>query len=117
MVFSSIFFLFLFLPLGLLANFLAPKFIRNAILWIFSLVFYAWGEPVYVILMLFSTVFNYVMGLDIESRQLDRKAARNSLILAVAVNLFILGFFKYSGFLIDTVNQIFSVADRPLYRH
>ena len=109
MVFSSIFFLFLFLPLVLLANFLAPKFIRNAILWIFSLVFYAWGEPVYVILMLFSTVFNYVMGLDIESRQLDRKAARNSLILAVAVNLFILGFFKYSGFLIDTVNQIFSV--------
>ena len=64
MVFSSIFFLFLFLPLVLLANFLAPKFIRNAILWIFSLVFYAWGEPVYVILMLFSTVFNYVMGLE-----------------------------------------------------
>ena len=131
MVFSSIFFLFLFLPLVLLANFLAPKFIRNAILWIFSLVFYAWGEPVYVILMLFSTVFNYVMGLDIESRQLDRKAARNSLILAVAVNLFILGFFKYSGFLIDTgTEKLYQFralcchvpaadrgADRPLYRH
>ena len=107
MVFSSILFLFIFLPAVLAVYFLVPKSWKNVVLLIFSLVFYAWGEPVYIILMLFSAAFNYVMGIDIDRKRLDPKAARNSLLLTVLVNLFLLGFFKYSGFLIDTVNQIF----------
>lgn len=109
MVFSSILFLFIFLPAVLAAYFLVPKSWKNVVLLIFSLVFYAWGEPVYIILMLFSATFNYVMGIDISNKQLNRSAAKNSLLLTIIVNLFLLGFFKYSGFLIDTVNQIFSI--------
>ena len=110
MVFSSILFLFLFLPAVLAVYFLVPKPGKNIVLLIFSLIFYAWGEPVYVILMIFSAVFNYVMGIDIDRKRLNRSAARASLILTLVVNLFLLGFFKYSGFLIDTINQLFSVS-------
>ena len=109
MVFSSILFLFFFLPAVLVLYFLVPKPCKNVVLLLFSLIFYAWGEPVYIILMIFSAVFNYVMGIDIDQKRMDRRAARGSLILTLVVNLFLLGFFKYSGFLIDTVNQIFSV--------
>ena len=62
MVFSSLMFLFRFLPAVLLLYFLAPKRARNTILFLASLIFYAWGEPVYVVLMLFSTVVDYTHG-------------------------------------------------------
>ena len=99
MVFSSIVFIFTFLPIVILAYYVAPVRIRNFILLLASLVFYAWGEPVYLFLMLYSILFNYVMGLDIYRRRRKRKKARESLILGVAVNLALLGFFKYYGFL------------------
>ena len=62
MVFSSLTFLFLYLPLVLLVYFAVPKKMKNAILFIFSLIFYAWGEPIYVGLMIFSTVLDYCCG-------------------------------------------------------
>ena len=111
MVFSSIIFLFIFLPLVLAAYFLVPKPWKNAVLLICSLFFYAWGEPVYVLLMMLSVGFNYVMGLDIARQQAAkrRRSAQFNLLLTVVVNLFLLGFFKYSGFLIDTLNAVFSL--------
>ncbi|WP_069988466.1 MBOAT family O-acyltransferase [Massilioclostridium coli] len=111
MVFSSIFFLFCFLPIVLIVYFIVPKRWKNLVLLLFSLFFYAWGEPVYVILMLLSILFNYVMGLDIAQRNAAHrpKKAKASLIFTVVVNLFLLGFFKYAGFLIGTINDLFVV--------
>ncbi len=109
MVFSSIVFIFTFLPIVILAYYVAPVRIRNFILLLASLVFYAWGEPVYLFLMLYSILFNYVMGLDIYRRRGKRKKARESLILGVAVNLALLGFFKYYGFLAENLEQILPV--------
>ncbi|MBR2511477.1 MAG: MBOAT family protein, partial [Firmicutes bacterium] len=108
MVFSSILFIFIFLPALMVLYLLVPRGTgKNIVLFLGSIVFYAWGEPVYVVLMLFSAVFNYVMGLDIELAKKNKRGAKPSLIFAVAINLFILSFFKYYGFLIDTFNGIF----------
>ena len=96
MVFSSIFFIFGFLPIFMLLYYLVPRKLQNPVLIIGSLFFYAWGEPVYVVLMLFSAVFNYFMGLDLEASVFDQKARKRSLIFAVIINLFILCFFKYN---------------------
>ena len=108
MVFSSILFIFIFLPALMVLYLLMPKGVgKNMVLFIGSIVFYAWGEPVYVVLMLFSAVVNYVMGLDIEMAKKTEKGAKANLIFTIVVNLFILCFFKYFGFLIDTFNDIF----------
>lgn len=107
MLFSSIFFLFKFLPIVLALYFAAPKRAKNLILFISSIVFYSWGEPVYVFLMLFSAVFNYSMALDIKKEQVQGKRGKSVMIFTVVINLFILCFFKYYGFLMDTVNSIF----------
>ena len=66
MIFSSLFFIFVFLPLMLLVYYIVPWKIKNIVILIFSIIFYAWGEPVYVILMIFSIVINYVTGLELE---------------------------------------------------
>ena len=71
MVFSSILFLFIFLPAVLAVYFLVPKSWKNVVLLIFSLVFYAWGEPVYIILMVLSILLNYFCGQDIEAKKED----------------------------------------------
>jgi len=107
MVFSSIIFLFIFLPVTLLIYFAVPRAAKNPVLLIASIFFYAWGEPVYVFLMLFSAVFNYFMGLDIFDRRHDHHLAKNSLIFTIIINLLMLGFFKYYGFAIETFNGIF----------
>ena len=73
MVFSSIIFIFTFLPLTIAAYYLAPAKLRNGILLLASLFFYAWGEPVYLFLMLYSIFFNYVIGIDI-SRKKEKAA-------------------------------------------
>lgn len=111
MVFSSMFFLFVFLPVVLLLYYVAPQQFRNGILLLFSLIFYAWGEPVYVILMIFSILINYVSGLEIEFflRSRRRRRARRACIETVVINLLILGFYKYYGFLIETINSIFHI--------
>ena len=107
MVFSSLYFLFTFLPVVVCIYFIVPVCLKNFVLLAASIFFYAWGEPVYVVLMLFSTVFNYLLGLDM-GRSEGREKSR-LLIFAVAVNLFILGFFKYYGFCVETINGIFHV--------
>ena len=100
MVFSSLLFLFRFLPLALLAYYAAPRKWRNLILFLFSLVFYAWGEPVYVVLILFSTLTDYTAGRMVSyfNGQGNRKYARMAVFFSVCVNLALLGFFKYADF-------------------
>lgn len=106
MVFSSITFLFCFLPVVLLLYYVCRSIVwKNVILLIASLLFYAWGEPVYVILMILSILFNYYAGREIETAH-----KKSSLVFAVIINLLILGYFKYSGFLVDTVNSIFGTS-------
>ena len=109
MVFSSLTFLQCFLPLCLLAYFVAPKAWRNGILFAFSLLFYAWGEPVYVLLMIFSTVLDYTCG-QLAERYRGQRRAKAALLVSVCVNLGLLGVFKYSDFLICTVNSLFGTA-------
>jgi len=106
MVFSSILFIFYFLPLTLLLYYAGPSRLRNLVLLVMSLAFYSWGEPVYISIMLFSTVFDYGNGIAIEKCLSSgrKRAARAVLLLSVAGNLGILGFFKYSNFFIETVN-------------
>ena len=114
MVFSDLFFIFVFLPVFLLCYMSAwlidKKWLgteeqpatgaRNAVLVTFSLIFYAWGEPVYVFLMLGSVVVNYLAGRVIDSQEIHRKAA---LVAGITVNLLILGTFKYAGFFAQTL--------------
>lgn len=96
MVFSSFTFLFAFLPVMLAVYYLTPNRLRNGILFLGSLFFYAWGEPVYVLIMLFSTVVDFVHGQLVE-RMRGTWKAKAALISSVVVNLGLLGFFKYSG--------------------
>ena len=93
MVFSDLFFLFVFLPVFALCYLLLKRH-RNAVLVLFSLVFYAWGEPVYVLLMLASVVVNYFVGLGIE------KKGKTALVVGLIFNLGVLAVFKYANFFI-----------------
>lgn len=117
MVFSDLFFIFVFLPLFMACYFLGylidrkwlsavgqnTMTVRNAVLVVFSLVFYAWGEPVYVFLMLVSVMINYLVGLGIYSQVKHRRAM---LVIGLACNIAILGTFKYLGFFAQILNDI-----------
>src|SRR5699024_8496387 len=109
MVFSSITFLFLFLPIVLAVYYIVPEKAKNIILLIASILFYAWGEPVYIVLMLLSIILNYFCGQDIEEKSDDPVKAKRSILFAVVVNVLILMFFKYYGFLLDMLNSILPV--------
>ena len=104
MVFSSLLFLFIYLPVVLVVYYVAPRKIRNLILFLGSLVFYAWGEPVYVCLMLFSTLVDFIHGLLVERFQSrgQTRRAKGAVASSVIINLGLLGFFKYSDFLVAT---------------
>ena len=108
MVFSSILFLTRFFPLVLAIYFAVPKKGRNLVLFIASLIFYAWGEPKYLFLMLFTIAIDYFAALIVDryKRAGNDRASRTALIVAVIVNLALLGFFKYADFAIGTVNAI-----------
>ncbi len=109
MVFSSLTFLYIFLPLCLVAYFLTGKIkVRNFILLLFSLVFYAWGEPKYILLMLAATAVDYVAGLLIEKYRGTGKA-KFFLFCAVFLTLSVLGVFKYADFFADSANRVFSL--------
>ena len=108
MPFSNITFLILFLPLALALYYLVPKGWKNVILLLISLLFFSWGEPVYFVLMILSILINYVYGLDIYNKLQNSKEAKINLICAIVVNLLILGFFRYYGFLVHTINDLFS---------
>ena len=108
MIFSSVFFIFVFLPVVLLAYFLVPKKFKNVVILITSLIFYAWGEPIYIVLMVFSILFNYLSGLEIDDckERGDVLKGKIAFWMAVGVNLGILGFFKYAGFVVENLNRI-----------
>ncbi|MBR6633419.1 MAG: MBOAT family protein [Clostridia bacterium] len=109
MVFSSLLFLFRFLPVVLLGYFLLPKRFRNLFLLIVSLIFYAWGEPKFVFLMILSIVVNYLGGIFVDryKRKDNIKGAKVALIISAVIDLGLLGVFKYTGFLFENVNAIF----------
>lgn len=109
MLFSSITFLFIFLPLTLLLYYLVPFRMKNYVMLAASLIFYAWGEPVYIILMILSIILNYFCGQDIYEKRDNARAMKRSLIFGVVMNLLILGFFKYYGLLMDTINAILPI--------
>ncbi|MEG1575999.1 MAG: MBOAT family O-acyltransferase [Clostridium sp.] len=108
MVFSSLLFLFRFLPVMLLLYFVAPTRLRNGILFIGSLVFYGWGEPVYIVLLLFSTVVDFIHGkmVDHYKNKGNIAAAKMAVASSVVINLALLCFFKYADFLIGSVNAV-----------
>ena len=118
MVFSSLVFLFIFLPLTLILYFGVCRRLRNTVLLIVSLIFYAWGEPVYVYLILFSTVTDYLHGILIERYRHQPKRARLVVLFSVFINLGLLIFFKYSTFLVTNINLIlhtdFDIPQLPL---
>lgn len=103
MVFSSNIFLFFFLPAVLALYYLAPRRLRNAVLLLTSLVFYGWGEPVYLLLMLAVIALNYGFGRLIAARQALGLDARAALAVSIALNLGLLGWFKYAGFFARTL--------------
>ncbi len=107
MVFSSLEFLTLYLPAVILLYFVLPKRLRNGVLLFFSLMFYAWGEPVYVLIMLFSIVMNFLFGLGIHKTENNLKQKRIILTFSVIANLLMLGVFKYCDFAISNVNMFF----------
>ena len=120
MVFSSLLFLFYFLPAVLVVYFLVPRRFKNVVLLVFSLAFYGWGEPVYVLLMVFSILMDYSLGRWMHTR-LEKgnvRAARQILVLSVVCNLALLAFFKYADFLIGNLNGLFGLGipklDLPL---
>ena len=104
MVFSSALFIFFFLPLFILGYFITPKKFRSYTLLVFSLIFYAWGEPIYILLMLLSALINYVSALLIVKKP---KHDKLFLTIAIILNLSMLGLFKYADFLLLNVNSIF----------
>ena len=106
MVFNSVIFIFTFLPIFLLIYYFVPVKFRNPVLLVGSIFFYAWGDPTYLILMLFSCFFNYYLGKELGDSKKSALDRKKNLIFAVVVNLLILGFFKYWGFLLDTINGI-----------
>ena len=106
MVFSSITFLFYFLPIVLIGYQIVPKKFQNLFLFISSLFFYAWGEPIYVLLMIFSTVSDFCHGKLIYKFKDNKKIKTLFMISAVTINLALLGFFKYADFLIMNINNL-----------
>jgi alginate O-acetyltransferase complex protein AlgI len=106
MIFSSLLFVFVFLPIMLTVYYLAPRVLKNLMLVVGSLIFYAWGEPIYVFLMLFVCIFDYFNG-RLLAKFNDRKTWRRTVLaISLTVDLGVLGFFKYFGFLIANINAL-----------
>ncbi|MBR2621038.1 MAG: MBOAT family protein, partial [Clostridia bacterium] len=114
MVFSSISFLYYFLAACLLVYFIVPSRLKNLVLLLFSLAFYFYGEPVYTLLMLASTLSAYIHGRLID-RTRGTKWSKTWLWSSVITSIGMLGFFKYSDFFISNINTLFS-ADVPMLR-
>ena len=109
MLFSSNVFLFAFLPAVLLLYYISPIRLRNAVLLLFSLFFYGWGEPVYLFLMIGDILLNYICGRWINFQRSRGKSGKSALITGIVMNLLLLGYFKYAGFLFGDL-----VPDIPL---
>lgn len=104
MVFTDLIFLFCFLPISvLLTKQIKNIKLQNILLVVFSLLFYAWSNPIYVVLLILSILWNYFTAFELEAQD-DEKTKKILLIVSVVVNLFILGFYKYTGFLMDILH-------------
>ncbi|MGN0308751.1 MAG: MBOAT family O-acyltransferase [Lachnospiraceae bacterium] len=111
MVFSSFVFIWIFLPIIFIGNYFAQRFTKgntlaNALLLIASIFFYAWGEPIYINLMIVSIIINWIAGMLIDSA----KHKKCLLVLFVVINIGILGYFKYAVMIIQTINQMWGVS-------
>lgn len=107
MLFSSIVFLYYFLPITMIIYWLIPKNLKNIFVFIISLFFYAWGEPIYIFLMLISIYVNYKLGLCMHR---EGKNPKNILYFALIFNLGLLIFFKYTNFIVVNINRIFDLS-------
>ncbi len=106
MVFADLFFMYFFLPLCLICYFITKKLkYRNIVLVVFSLVFYAWGEPKLILILLLSTFFNWIFGLIIGKNN-ESSAAKITLAISLIFNIGMLGVFKYSGFIVENINSL-----------
>lgn len=112
LVFSSVFFLFFFFPCILIIYFLTKDKYKNFILFLISLFFYAWGEPIYVSIMIISTLVDYFHGkwIHINQKKQNYKMAKYILSSSIFINLSLLIFFKYSSFILTNINNIFSLS-------
>lgn len=110
MVFSSLTFLFLFLPIVIIIYYIVPKPLKNLFILVSGLFFYAWGEPIYVFVMIASTMIDYFAGLIIYRFNKTPAMRKAALIVSIVMNLSLLGFFKYSNFIIDNINNIFGTS-------
>ena len=106
MVFSSVVFLYIFLPIMLLVYFIVPKKFKNAVMILASLIFFAWGEIRYIFIMLLLAVMDFWCGKNIDKFYDDKKKKRVYLLIDVCVNLLILFFFKYADFIITNINSV-----------
>jgi len=117
LVFADLFFIFIFLPLCLFFYFITKSIsVRNGVLITASLIFYAWGEPVWVLLLLFSSALDYSVGRVIAANKGNR-AAKAALAVSVILNLSILALFKYSGFIAENINALFGASLRAADFH
>lgn len=106
MVFSSLVFMFAYLPITLLAYYLVPRQGRNIFLFIVNLIFYGWGEPRLVLLMVFNIFFNYIGGWLVDKYRADAKKKKRFLILTCVLDIGILAVFKYTGMITETLNML-----------
>ncbi|MBR5273255.1 MAG: MBOAT family protein [Clostridia bacterium] len=115
MVFSSLVFLGFYLTITLLIYYCVPRKFRNLWLFVVSLIFYGWGEPLYVLLMLFSTVVDYSHGWFIAKYRLTKpKLAKGLVVSSAVINLALLGFFKYAGFISNTLKVVVPFLNIPV---
>ncbi len=110
MVFSSGEFLFLYLPLSLILYFFAPPKWRNLILFLLSAIFYSWEKPIYLLIMLFVIVINYIFGYLIDRAGENSAKRKRALVFGVVINLLVLGFFKYTDFLLEALAHVFPLS-------
>ena len=106
MLFSSNVFLYFYFPIVLSLYFLTPKKWRNITLFLVSLFFYGWGEPVYVLLMVATIALNYICGAVIHGRKERGRSAKSALVIGIVLNLLILGFFKYFNFFAENLQAL-----------
>lgn len=106
MVFSSLIFIFIFLPLVLVSYYIVPRRLRNTVILLASLLFYAWGEPTYIILIIISILINYLGALLIRSNIKNKDKSKFIFITLLLIDISILFFFKYYGFALECLGSI-----------
>lgn len=110
MVFSSLLFIFRFLPITMLCYYIAPKKLKNLVMFIASLIFYSWGEVKYFPVMVAVILINYISALLLGKYLENKRAAKTILVIAIILNLGMLVFFKYTDFFIQNINNLFGTS-------